>query len=154
MIQSYDIVFLNFWNISEYTTTWYVQLVLLSYILTFFVIGVKIVTSLLLAVPLGGNMNHPTRHEGQSSRPRGTGPAEPPKGSLSPIERLIAIYGVYLTAAALVLAAYPETRHLILRTSESVGLAAIPIAILIRLGSARILAALAIALCALLPWLF
>lgn len=69
-------------------------------------------------------------------------------------ERILALTGVYCTVAALLLTAFPELRHTILRVTESVAmLTAVGLLIAARAIGVRILLAiLSLALLA-IPWL-
>jgi hypothetical protein len=67
-------------------------------------------------------------------------------------ERAAALLGVYLAAACFIVAAYPETRHCMLRVTGSVGAGMLPLYLFARF-SMRALVVLATTLAAAIPWL-
>ncbi len=77
---------------------------------------------------------------------------QPPAPNLE--ERAAVLLGAYLAAAGFALTAYPETRHCMLRLTESVGAGAIPVYLFVRFGSAKALVVLATVLAVIIPWLF
>jgi hypothetical protein len=80
------------------------------------------------------------------------------QGGLRPLipnleERVALILGAYLAAASFVLTAYPETRHCMLRLTESVGAGAVPLYLFLRFSGGKALVFLATALAVITPWL-
>ena len=89
--------------------------------------------------------------------PSGEGPHRAP-GALPPQipnleERVALILGAYLAAASFVLTVYPETRHCMLRLTESVGAGTVPLYLFLRFSGGKALVFVATALAVITPWL-